>query len=472
MIRRFLKAERGSVIIIFALCAMALAVLTALVMDQVTFYAGKRKLQSAADMAALMMMRSGDITDSHALSIVAAQLTETTGLTVTVVRGRYVPDASKPAAQRFVIGGTPYNAIQVDAVLPTSGAMLGGMLPGNLTLRASARAARRQTASIAVGSRLVRVEGGLSQALLNSVLGYSGKITVMDYNSLASAQIDAAKFLQALNTRANIHAVTFDDVLDADVTVGQVISAMADSAPSPSIAVLLNKSVPAYPSAKFKLNNVLGVGAISQLPIDSLMGGDTVPVNVGELLAASASLSNGNHQVGLNLSALGAANVTLDVGQKPQLLQYDAYSSPGTTVETSQVNLSVGALGLLKVDLELAGAQVTIQSITCNANGTANVTLKAVTKAADVDVKVAVLTLNLVAGSNETQTLNFSAADIAAQTWKPTRSGLGLNVNGLSVANKLLVKPVDDLLVGLGLNVAEADVKVISADCGSAGLVY
>jgi uncharacterized membrane protein len=40
------------------------------------------------------------------------------------------------------------------------------------------------------------------------------------------------------------------------------------------------------------------------------------------------------------------------------------------------------------------------------------------------------------------------------------------------VAQKLLFNPVDDLLEKLGLHVAEADVKVIEATCGSVGLVH
>ena len=45
-------------------------------------------------------------------------------------------------------------------------------------------------------------------------------------------------------------------------------------------------------------------------------------------------------------------------------------------------------------------------------------------------------------------------------------------LGSLSVAQKLLFNPVDSLLEKLGLHIAEADVKVTEATCGSAGLVY
>ena len=74
--------------------------------------------------------------------------------------------------------------------------------------------------------------------------------------------------------------------------------------------------------------------------------------------------------------------------------------------------------------------------------------------------------------NDETKKLTFSKADIDAQTYKPVRSGLGLQLGGLSVAQKLLFNPVDSLLEKLGLHIAEADVKVSEATCGEVGLVH
>lgn len=481
MMRRMFGDRRASVITVFAFSACVFAVITALVVDQVTFYIGKRKLQAAADLAALMVIRSGAISDARAKSIVISQISDATGLDVKVTQGRYAPDATKAVDARFIAGATPANALQVDAVLPTKAAMMGGMLSSKLNLTVSARAARRTSATIMVGSRLVRLEGGLSQALLDSTLGYKGKLTVMDYNSLAAANVDAVQFLKALNTKANINAVSFDDVLDADVTVGQVIQALADVSGSATVSTALSKAAPVYSSAKFKLSDVISVGAIGVLPVDAVNPGGSAPVNVGEVLAASAGLSTGDHQVAVDLATFlgdnSIANATLDIGEKPQLLRYDAYSSPGTKVETSQFKLSVGALGkppasVLAVTLNLASASVEIASINCASDGTASVTLKANTKAASASVKAPLLpALNLTLGSNEQKTLTFTHAEIQAQTWKPTRSSLGVQVGSLTIAQKLLAGPVDGLLVKLGLNVAEADVKVVDAECGSAGLV-
>lgn len=475
--RRFLVDDRrGSVITVFAFSAMIMAVLTAIVMNQISFYMAKRKLQSAVDMAALIVMNSGDITIANAKSLIEEQLGEPV-TDVKVVQGRYSADASLAASNRFTANALPFNAVQLDAKIPANKVMLAGMLGDNLQIGASARAARRTTASIVVGSRLVRVEGGLSAALLDATLGYKGKLTVMDYNSLASANVDAGEFLRALNVKANINAVTFDDVLSAPVSVGNILDAMIATTPAGAVQTLLKKGAPASGGSKVVLDEVLDLGAITKLPINSLLAGETFPISVGEVLAGSAALSDGDHQIALNLAAVlgdaSIANVTLDVGEKPQVLDYKGKASKGAKVSTSQFELNVGALGTLKVDVTLAGAEVELHDIKCHQDGTADVVLKAKTEAASVGLKAPILPkISVKLGSGEQKSVSFSQTDIDNQTYKPVRSGLGLQLGSLSVAQKLLFNPVDSLLEKLGLHIAEADVKVIEATCGSAGLVY
>lgn len=474
--KHFLDDRRGSVITIFALCTMVLAVLTAIVMNQISFYMAKRNLQAAVDMTALMMMESGVITVANAKALIEEQINKPV-TNVTVTQGRYSADASLAAANRFTANATPANAVQVSAKIAGEPVMLAGMMGGTPVIGASARAARRTTASIVVGSRLVRVEGGLSAALLDATLGYKGKLTVMDYNSLASANVDVGQFLGALNVKANINAVTFDQVLSAPVSVGQILDAMIATTPTGSVQTLLKKAAPPSGTEKVMLNKVLDLGAISHLPINGLLAGEAFPISVGEILTGSAALADGDHQIAVNLAAvLGDAsivNASLDVGEKPQVLNYRGRAGEGTSVSTSQFALNIGALGAVKVDVTLANAAVEIDDIRCKADGSAEVVLKAVTEAASVGVKAPILPrIAVKLGNGEEKKLTFSKADIKAQTYKPVRSGLGLQLGPLNIAQKLLFTPVDSLLEKLGLHVAEADVKVTEATCGSAGLVY
>ena len=55
--------------------------------------------------------------------------------------------------------------------------------------RAEATAARQDMVSFAIASRLVRLEGGYSGAVLAALSGYSGAISVMDYRALADARV-------------------------------------------------------------------------------------------------------------------------------------------------------------------------------------------------------------------------------------------------------------------------------------------
>lgn len=481
MFRSFARDRRGSVITVFAFSTMVLAVMTAIVMNQVAFYMAKRKLQSAVDMATLMIMESGNITVANARSLIEKQLGEAV-TDVKVTKGSYSPDAGMSAAGRFVANATPTNAVEVRAEIEATKVMLGGMLPDGLSIDATARAARRTTVSVVMGSRLVRVEGGLSAALLDATLGYKGKLTVMDYNSLASANVDVGSFLRVLNTKANIQAVTFDDVLSAPVSVKNVLDAMIATTQDGNVQVLLKKASPPSGAKTIVMNDVLDLGSMTHLPLDALLAGQATPVSVGEVLGGSVALADGDHQVALDLAAVlgdaSIANVGLDVGQKPQVMTFKSRAPKGAELDTSQFALTVGALGnnpltAVKVDVTMANATVKVDDINCHANGTADVTLKAVTEAASVGLKAPLLPkISVKLGNNEQKTLTFSQAEINAKTYKPVRSGLGLQLGALSVAQKLLFNPVDALLEKLGLHVAEADVKVVEATCGAAGLVY
>ncbi len=473
--RSFGKDRKGSVITVFAFSAMVFAVLVAIVMNQVSFYITKRKLQNAVDMTTLMMMESGVITISNAKNLLEKQLNQPIA-NIVITQGRYSPNSTLEEGNRFIANATPFNALQLTAEVAADKVMLSGMMADNPKISAAARGARRSTASIVMGSRLVRLEGGLSAALLDATLGYKGKLTVMDYESLVSANVDVAQFLQALNVKADIKALTYADVVTAPVRVGQIVDALIATTPTGTVQTLLKKASPVSGTDKVLLSQVLDLGSITNLPINSLLAGEAFPISVGEILGGAVSMADSDHQVAIDLGAaaggVSLADVSLDLGEKPKVLDYKGRADKGAKVSTSQFSLNIGALGALKVDVTLANAQVQIDDIKCKADGSPEVTLKAITEAASVGVKAPILPrIGVKLGNNEEKKLTFTAADIKAKTYKPVRSGLGLQIGSLSIAQQLLFTPVDALLEALGLHVAEADVKVVEASCGTAGLV-
>ena len=265
-------------------------------------------------------------------------------------------------------------------------------------------------------------------------------------------------------------------MLSAPVSVGNVVDAMVATTPTGSVQTLLKKASPDSGN-QVMLNKVLDLGAMTNLPINSLLAGEAFPISVGEVLAGSAALSDGDHQAAINLGAVlgdnSIANVSLDLGEKPQVLNYKGCAGEGTELSMSQLKLNIGALGLVAVDVSMAGAEVEIDDIKCKADGSAEVVLKAVTEMASVGVKAPLVPrIGVKLDNGESKKVNFSKADIAAQTYKPVRSVLGLQLGSLNLAQKLLFAPVDSLLEKLGLHLAEADVKVTEATCGSTGLVH
>jgi uncharacterized membrane protein len=478
--QRFISDRRGGVVTIFAFSAMVLAVFTAIVMNQISFYLAKRNLQAAVDMTTLMVMESGNLTEQAVRALLAEQIDDEI-VDVKVTRGNYTPDSSISEANRFVANKTPYNAVEVTVAVPANEVMMGNMID-DFTNSATARAARRTSASITVGSRLVRLEGGLSAALLDAALGYKGKLTLADYEALVQANVDALDYLRALNVEADIKALTFDDVLSAPVSVGEALDAVLATTDDGKVLAILSKASPDKTGKDILIGEVLDLGSMTNLPLDTLLSGETVPLSVGELLAGSVALADKDHQVAVNLdSVLGdpsIVNASLYLGEKPQVLNYVSRAPKGAKVDTSQFRLDVGALGMtaltaVKLDVSLASAEVEIDEIKCMDDGTAEVVLKAKTEAASVGLKASILPrIAVKLGNDESKKMTFTKADIDAKTYKPVRSGLGLNLNGLSVAQKLLFNPVDNLLEKLGLHIAEADVKVTEATCGSVGLVH
>ena len=61
---------------------------------------------------------------------------------------------------------------------------------------------------------------GIENALLGALLGTHLSLSAMDYNALASANVDALDFSSALATQLHLTAGTYDSVLQSSATVG------------------------------------------------------------------------------------------------------------------------------------------------------------------------------------------------------------------------------------------------------------
>ena len=62
--------------------------------------------------------------------------------------------------------------------------------------------------------------------MLGGMLGTTLSLSVMDYQALIDAHIDAFDFLNALATRLDLTGVTYDSVLSGNVKVADIVAAM------------------------------------------------------------------------------------------------------------------------------------------------------------------------------------------------------------------------------------------------------
>jgi len=398
--RNFLRNRTGNFAVMTALIMPFAVVLTAFAVDQGSLYTERRHAQAITDIAAIAA--TGNMSKAEAM--VAATLSDN-GLgqvlvrgagdttkplpgrpVANVIRGRYTPDPSKPSASRFVPGKQPYNAVQVS--LEKLGSLyFGSSVMAPPVIGTSAIASMKSEAAFSVGSRLLKLDGGLANALLGALLGGNINLNVMDYNALAAADVSVLSFLDALAVRTNATALTYSDLLSTTATVGQIAAAMADVPGLDSVSRIALQTLGAQSSASLlvSLNTLIDLGSVGQLGIGQRPAGLDIAANVLSMLTASAAIANGDNMVTANLGGmlpgLGGLTLKIAIGEPPQRSPWLAVGEEGTVVRTAQTRVSLvasvsplssnlgGGIHLISINLplhvEVAYAEARLKSIEC-----------------------------------------------------------------------------------------------------------
>ena len=108
LLRRFIDDQRGNIAIMSAGVMLLVIGCAALGVDVGTIFADRRKVQSAADLAAIVA--ASDLT--HATAAATAVVTKNnyaSSSLVAVEPGVYTASAALTPAQRFVVAATPAN---------------------------------------------------------------------------------------------------------------------------------------------------------------------------------------------------------------------------------------------------------------------------------------------------------------------------------------------------------------------------
>ena len=511
-LKRFIRDERGNIAIMGATSFLMIIACAALGIDVGAIFADKRRTQSAADLAAIVA--ASDLNNaSRAAAATVARNNYPPDSLVAVEPGVYTAKASLSPQQRFVAGTVPANAVRVSLKTKTP-LYFGKVLTGESQwdVKASAIASTTQLATFAIGSRLASLNGELLNSLLGGMLGTTLSLSVMDYNALLSAKIDAFDFLSALALRVNLTGVTYDSLLNTNLKVTDIVAALQTAVMGNSGAVAALSSISSAISGmttKITPSALLGVGPYSNLTVGQKpkVGAS---VSALDIVSAMAAIANGTNQIsaGLNLNLPGIAGVTLmaTIGERPVGTSWVTVGSAGASVHTAQtrVLLKIQLIGSgsvsvvnLPVYVEIAAGTATLNTVSCGypSMSTSKVTLGVSPGLVDAwvgDVTPGMMTnfstkpnppaVNIVnlgaiqvtgrahatmANASPTN-VTFSYADIQAQTRK--------TVNTTSFTSSLTTSLLGDLQLGvqlgpLGLPIPGIGALVASIISGATGSI-
>lgn len=399
--RSFLRDRRGNFAVMTALCVPVAVCLAAVAVDEGSLYTERREVQALADLAAITAAANIETAEDAARTalsdngLVAADTDDPATADTNpgtprlrVVRGRYTADPSIAASDRFEPDKTPYNAVEVR--LQKRGQLFfGSALMAPPTIAATAIASTSAQAAFSIGTRLLRLDGGMLNAVLGSLLGTTLSLDVMDYNSLISADVDVLSFLDALATELDLTAGSYDDVLDADATVGQIVAALAKvpGTNARNRLTLQSMAAGATNDLSIPLSHLVDLGSLGRLALGQRSPGLPVEASVMSLVSASAALANRAHQVEVDLGAtipgLTSARLAIAIGEPPQSSPWLSVGEIGTVVRTAQTRIRLtasvsipnpaagGGVKLLSVTLplhvEIAHAEARLTDISCAA---------------------------------------------------------------------------------------------------------
>jgi uncharacterized membrane protein len=504
--RAFAANKRGAISIITALSALVLIGFTAGAVDFGSVFLRTRQLQGMADLAA--MAAAHDLVHAQTAAAATAQANRWDApVTTEVTTGTYRPLASLAVDKRF----TPDNSVSMNAakvtLKSTADLYFASVLLGrnSLSISRTATAARAELASFSIGSRLLSLQGGIANSLLSGLLGSTVSLSVMDYNALASAQVDLFQYSNALKSRLDLTGGSFNQTLATKMSTAEALGGIADvlnANGNTSAASAMQTLANAAGSQEIEMGSLMNLGPYGDQDYLNPNGGSGVSVSALDLATAALGIAQGGHQVQFDVTTgvpgLTKVTATLAIGQRPSNSPWIAITDKNdVVVKTAQARLyldvqvvpagsalsSVASIDV-PVFIELASAQAKLSSIQCGATSADNsVTLSvapSIGQAAIASLNVAALddfttseTLSYASLINATliKVTGFANTQLGGLTWQD----VSFNGNEIASGTVKTVKTGDlmqslfstllgtlDLrinLLGLGLGLGNGPVK-------------
>ena len=388
-IRHFIADQRGAIAVMAAVGGGLLCLSAAVAVDMGSMVLHARRVQGAADLAALAAARDLSHASQAASATATANLEANALMGIDVKVGVYTANRALAPDARFSQGAPGANAARV-TVTSTAPVFFSRLLLGRdtveVTRKATAAAPDAPKVMFSLGSRLASLDGGLANQLLSGLTGSKVSLSLMDYRALADVKINLLQFTDLLATSVGVRAGDYDSLLKTDVTAGKalkVIETLAGGRDGGAVGKLTNATT------KVKLNMGQLIGVDAQAP-EGIRNGLNADVSALDLIMAMLEIGGGGRQMALNIDApLGLADLktSLAVGERPNNSPWLTVTAKGDPViRTAQTRLYLRTrttqvlAGLAQVELpiliELAPSEAKLKGLTCRP-----------AKSADVDVR-------------------------------------------------------------------------------------
>ncbi|MGO1074259.1 pilus assembly protein TadG-related protein [Inquilinus sp. CA228] len=424
--------EQGAIAPFAAVMLVVVLGVAALATDVGAWYGERRQLQAATDAAALSAVNSPDRANEIAGRIL--EKNGSAGAAVTVVStGTYCPNAELASSARYEPGivacpnasfvpSTP-NAVRVTTSSSAPIGLARALVSDELyQVSASATAARIDEAGLQAGTGLVRLDttqSALLNLVLGNLLGTSLNLSLAQYDGLVNADLKALSFLNQLAVQLDLSVGTYDQLLQTQVQVTDLIQATIDvlqaqgQVAEVAIDGLLTLKGEVVGDPAIQLGQLLDLGVWRNLPL----GGEAQPsaldagLNVLQLVTMALQVANGKNAVALPAVTVGVPGVaTLQVTataiEPPQSPPF-AFGPVGMTVHTAQVRLQLtlklldlfGLLGKgiqLPLYLEAAAGEATLAGIDCGDEPDTDATVTVQAKSGLARIYIGALPPNLM----------------------------------------------------------------------------
>lgn len=412
VLAKFARCDTANVALTFALTLPVLLGFGALAVDEASLYHERRMAQAAVDLAAISAARDPDNAEALVREILTEKRLEggtvetevlgelTLDQRLQVQLGTYLADPELDPASRFDPDGSYVNAVRV-RYRRTGQLYFAGWWADPPEIYVAATAAVSPEVAFSVGSRLASLHGGVLNAVLGGLLGTSLSLDVMSYEALVDADVELFSTLDALALELGITGVTYNELLQSEVTGGMLAAALADTLDSEAgtAAALI---ADASPGGALDLSRLLDLGPYGAMSVGSAPSGLVTGVSALEMLTASSALSGGENQAALSLDlgvpGIAELAVRLAIGAPPAHAWF-VVGQRGAVARTAQTRLQLTARLLgnpatgngainLPIYIEMAYAEAAVRQATCPGTGSPNGT-------ADIDTRPGIVRLAL-----------------------------------------------------------------------------